>query len=170
MESEYTRYGIKKRGPDRYVKAYTMRDIWKCYVRRRDKSKAMYLNRNQHGKVLTAIIKGMIDRLLEKGVVHLGDNIGFIEIRKRKKEAWICRDGIIRSTYPLDYKRIRHAIRDGGEFENVRIFDRGYVFKTRFANGRAKVKNKEYLLFRTTPSFRKRLHDRIVEGNFDALI
>lgn len=162
--------GLRIRGPEAYVKAYTMRDIWKYYVRNRDKSKAIYLNRNQHGRVMTLIIKGMINKLLAKGVVHLGDNIGFIEIRKRKKEAWICKDGVIRATYPLDYKTINQSRLRGEYTPNVKIFDTGYVFKTRFASGKARVKNKEYVLFRTTPSFRKRLHDLIVEGKFDALI
>ena len=162
--------GLRIRGADKYVKAYTMRDIWKCYVRNRDKSKAVYLNRNQHGRIMTLIIKGMIDKLLTKGVVHLGDKIGFIEIRKRKKEPWICKDGVIRATYPLDYKTINQSRRSGDYVPDARIFDSGYVFKTRFASGKAKVKKKEYLLFRTTPSFRKRLHDLIVEGKFDALI
>lgn len=171
MEIKLDKYGKKIRGPERFIKAYTMRDIWKCYVRNRNKSKAAYLNRNQHNKVLVAIIKGMIDKLLEKGVVHLGDNIGFIEIRKRKKEAWICKDGVIRSTYPLDFKTINQSRISGDEYiPNCRLFDRGYVFKTRFASGKAKVKNKEYIEFRTTPSFRKRLHDLIIEGKIDALI
>lgn len=170
MESK-TGFSHRMKGSvERYVKAYTMRDIWKYYVRNRDKSKAVYLNRNQHGAILTLIIKGMIDKLLDKGEVHLGDNIGFIEIRKRWKDAWMCGDGVIRSTYPIDFKRIRQIQKEGGDYEKIKLFDRGYVFKTRFANGRAKVKNKEYLLFRTTPSFRKRLHDRIVEGKIDALI
>jgi len=171
MEIKLDKYGKKIRGKERFIKAYTMRDIWLCYVRNRDKSKAAYLNRNQHNKVLGEIIQGMIDKLLKKGIVHLGDNIGFIEIRKRKKEAWICKDGVIRSTYPLDFKTINLSrISDDEYIPSCRLFDRGYVFKTRFASGKAKVKNKEYIEFRTTPSFRKRLHDLIVEGKIDALI
>lgn len=163
----------RKGSKNKYNLAYTKMDMWSYYCNNRDKKKAIALRQDVYRKVVNAIMDGIMDKYLRLGRVSLGANIGFIELRKKKGSVWRNKNGEIHTNYPIDYKgtieaRKRGEIGECGEY--IKIVNTGYKYVSRFASEKAKIKNHEYLIFRTSYTFRKRLHDKIVKGEIDGLI
>lgn len=146
-----------------------------------------YFKRNNpHSRVTSQVHSAIIkeynsyirDNISKKGQSYkMPEQMGIVELRKKKTEIKIREDGTIQNSLPVNWKETNKLWRDNPEALEKRIkikfvnkHSDGYTFKLCYLRSKANYKNKTIYRLRFNRQMKRQLSQSIFDNKIDAFV
>lgn len=158
------------RSGNKIMTHYGIREYYDYYC----KHSSTTVDKKTYVKILDDFNAGLIELILDKGIVYTTPSLGFeLCIRKVKREPRI-KDGKLINSVPVDYKATNELWAIDPEAKEKKILVRyrnthsnKHIFYIRMIKTNYKYKNKKYYSFKPSRAFQRSLAKRIKDDNKD---